>query len=143
MGKDILVVDDSATIRAMIKRTVRMIDLDVGEIHEASNGIEALAQLADHEIAVLVVDINMPTMDGIQLLSRMKQSDRLKHMPIVIASTEGSEKRIQQLNEMGIAGYVRKPFQPEQLREVLLPLLGVLQNAGTTDTESDSDDGLF
>ena len=143
MAKDILVVDDSATIRAMIKRTVRMIDLDVGEIYEAANGIEALAQLADHEIALLVVDINMPMMDGIQLLSRMKQNDRLKHMPIVIASTEGSAQRIQQLNELGIAGYVRKPFQPEQLREVLLPLLGVLQNAGTTDTESDTDDGLF
>ena len=143
MAKNILIVDDSATIRAMVKRTVRMIDLDVDEIHEAANGIEALAKLADHEVAVLVVDINMPRMDGIQLLSRMKQSDRLKHIPIVIASTEGSRQRIQQLNEMGIAGYVRKPFQPEQLREVLLPLLGVLKNAGTTDPESDSDDGLF
>lgn len=143
MAKNILIVDDSATIRTMVKRTVRMIDLDVDEIHEAANGIEALAKLADHDVAVLVVDINMPRMDGIQLLSRMKQSDRLKHIPIVIASTEGSQQRIQQLNEMGIAGYVRKPFQPEQLREVLLPLLGVLQNAGTTDPESDSDDGLF
>ncbi len=141
MSKNILIVDDSATIRSMVKRTVRMIDLDVGEIYEASNGIEALAQLADHDVAVLVVDINMPTMDGIQLLTRMKDNDRLKHMPIVIASTEGSEQRIQQLNELGISGYVRKPFHPEQLREVLLPLLGVLQDAGSTDT--DADDGLF
>ncbi|MFQ5474076.1 MAG: response regulator, partial [Dehalococcoidia bacterium] len=141
MSNAILIVDDSATIRAMVKRTVRMIGLDVGEIYEASNGIEALARLADHEVAVLLVDINMPTMNGIQLLTRMKQSDRLKDIPIVIASTEGSEKRIEQLHELGVAGYVRKPFRPEQLRDVLVPLLGVTQDAGSND--NDADGGLF
>ncbi len=141
MANDILVVDDSATIRTMVKRTVRMIGLDVGEIYEAANGIEALAELADHEIAVMLVDINMPTMNGIQLLTRMKQNDRLKDIPIVIASTEGSQKRIEQLHELGVAGYVRKPFQPEQLRDVLIPLLGVTQNAGSED--SNVSDDLF
>ncbi len=141
MGNDILIVDDSATIRTMVKRTVRMIGLDVGEIYEAANGIEALAELGDHDIAVMLVDINMPTMNGIQLLTRMKQNDRLKDIPIVIASTEGSRERIRQLNELGVAGYVRKPFQPEQLRDVLIPLLGVTQDAGSED--SDVGDGLF
>lgn len=141
MGKDILIVDDSATIRSMVKRTLRMTGLDVGETFEASNGIEALAQLADHEVAVLLVDINMPTMNGIQLLTRMKQSDRLKDIPIVIASTEGSEERINRLKELGIAGYVRKPFRPEQLRDLLIPLLGVTQNAGSEN--SDAGDDLF
>jgi len=141
MNKDILIVDDSATIRSMLKRTIRMTGLEVGEIYEASNGIEALAQLADHKVALLLVDINMPTMNGIQLLVRMKQNEKLKDIPIVVASTEGSQKRINQMNELGVAGYVRKPFQPEQLRDVLIPLLGVTQNAGSGN--SDAGDDLF
>ncbi len=141
MGKDILIVDDSATIRTMVKRTLRMTGLDVGELYEASNGIEALARLADHDVAALLVDINMPVMNGIQLLTRMKQNDRLKDIPVVIASTEGSKERISRLKELGVAGYVRKPFQPEQLRDVLIPLLGVMQNAGSEN--SDAGDDLF
>ena len=111
------------------------------KFYEASNGIEALAQLAEHEVVVILVDINMPIMNGIQLVTRMKQSARLKDIPIVIASTEGSQKRIDQLNKLGVAGYVRKPFQPEQLRDVLIPLLGVTQDAGSEN--SNADDGLF
>jgi len=141
MCNDILIVDDSKTIRSMVKRTVRMIGLDVGDLYEAANGIEALAKLREHEVAVMLVDINMPKMNGIQLLKRMKENDKLKDIPIVIASTEGSQKRIDQLRELGVAGYVRKPFQPEQLREVLIPLLGVTQDAGSTN--NDLDDGSF
>ena len=137
MSNDILIVDDSATIRSMMKRTVRMIGLDVGEVYEAANGIDALAQLCEHEVAVMLVDINMPRMNGIQLLTRMKQNDKLKDIPIVIASTEGSQKRIDQLHKLGVAGYVRKPFQPEQLREVLIPLLGVTHNAGSENIDTD------
>ncbi len=141
MSRDILVVDDSTTIRSMVIRTIRLIGLDVGEIYEASNGIEALARLADHDVALLLVDINMPTMNGMQLLTRMKENERLKHIPIVIASTEGSQERIRQLEELGVSGYVRKPFQPERLRDVLIPILGVTQNAGTTG--GDVEDDLF
>jgi two-component system, chemotaxis family, chemotaxis protein CheY len=137
MSNDILIVDDSATIRSMMKRAIGMIDLDVGRIFEASNGIEALAQLREHDVAAMLVDINMPTMNGVQLLTRMKQNDKLKDIPVVIASTEGSRKRIDQLRELGVAGYVRKPFQPEQLREVLVPLLGVTQHAGSEDNDAD------
>ena len=125
MSQDVLVVDDSATIRKMVKRTMELAGLDFGEIFEASNGIEALAQLNDHPVAVMLVDINMPTMNGIQLLTRMKQNERLKDIPIVIVSTEGSKRRIEELESIGAIGYVRKPFQPEQLRDVLTPLLGV------------------
>ena len=139
MPQNILIVDDSATIRSMMKKTVDMIGLDVGEIYEASNGIEALAQLFDHEVGVLLVDINMPMMNGIQLLTRMKQNDRLKDIPIVIASTEGSQKRIKELTDLGVSGYVRKPFQPEQLRDVLTPLLGVVEHATTEDGDTEGD----
>ena len=141
MSKDVLIVDDSTTIRNMVKRTIRMIDLDVGELYEASNGIEALAQLADHDVGVVIVDINMPTMDGVRLLTRMKGNERLRDIPLVIASTEGSQKRIDQMMEMGASGYVRKPFQPEQLRDVLMPILGVKEDAGAT--VGDAEDDLF
>lgn len=135
MSHNVLIVDDSATIRKMVKKTMKIAGLDVGEIYEAANGIEALAQLNNHPVALMVVDINMPTMNGIQLLTRMKANGRLKDIPIVIASTEGSEERIRQMEEFGAFGYVRKPFHPEQLRDVLEPLLGV-----THDTESDNGD---
>jgi two-component system chemotaxis response regulator CheY len=139
MLRNVLIVDDSATIRQMVKKTMIMAELDVGEVYEAGNGIEALAQLADHEVAVVVVDINMPTMNGIQLLKRMKENERLRHIPIVIASTEGSRKRIEQMVEYGAVAYVRKPFQPEQLRKALMPLLGVKTHAAieTGDTGDD------
>ena len=139
MASDILIVDDSSTIRRMMKKTMQMAGLDIGEVYEASNGMEALAQLADHTVAVMMVDINMPTMNGIQLLKRIKDNDRLKDIPIVIASTEGSKQRIEQIQEYGAFGYVRKPFQPEQLRDVLKPLLGVKDDAGSEDGEPGDD----
>ncbi len=141
MSQNVLIVDDSATIRQMIKRTMKVAGLNVAEVYEAANGIEALAQLSDHEVAVVLVDINMPTMNGIQLLTRMKETESLRDIPIVIASTEGSTERIEQLKKIGATGYVRKPFQPEQLRDVLTPLLGVMDDAATED--SDSGDDLF
>ncbi len=139
MGQDILIVDDSAVIRQVVKKTLDMADLDVGEVYEASNGIEALAQLRDHPVAVMLVDINMPTMNGIQLLARIKQNDRLQHIPIVIVSTEGSKERIKELEQAGVLGYLRKPFQPEQLRDVLTPLLGVKENGTAEDVNTDDD----
>jgi two-component system chemotaxis response regulator CheY len=141
MSNDVLIVDDSGVIRQMVKKTLKLAGLDVGEAFEAGNGIEALARLDDHDVAVMLVDINMPTMNGIQLLKRIKGNDRLSHIPIVIVSTEGSEERIRELKHLGVFGYIRKPFQPEQLRDVLTPLLGV-RDDGTAEN-SDSDDGLF
>lgn len=141
MSRDVLIVDDSMTMRQMVKKTMRMAGLDVGEVFEASNGIEALAQLAEHAVAAILLDINMPTMNGIQLLNRMKANNRLKDIPIVIASTEGSRERIEQMEEFGAFGYVRKPFQPEQLRDVLKPLLGVKDEG--TEPDKDVDGDLF
>ena len=139
MPQDILIVDDSAVIRQMVKRTMELAGLDVGSVFEASNGIEALAQLGDHEVAVMLVDINMPTMNGIQLLCRMKQNDRLKDIPIVIVSTEGSKERIEQLDRIGAFGYIRKPFQPEQLRDVLKPLIGVKDHVAAENSNTSHD----
>ena len=140
MSRDVLIVDDSVTIRQMVKKTLDIAGLDVGEVYEASNGIEALAQLNEHPVAVMLVDINMPTMNGIQLLTRMRGNRKLKDIPIVIVSTEGSQQRIAELESIGAFGYVRKPFHPEQLRDVLKPLLGVKDNAAD---EDDAEGTLF
>lgn len=142
MSKNVLIVDDSATMRQMVRRTMVLACLDIDEVYEAANGIEGLAALAEHEIAVILLDINMPTMNGMQLLARMKSHPELKSIPIVIASTEGSEQRISELVQAGAYGYVRKPFHPEQLRDVLKPLLGV-KDDGTAAAVGNSQADLF
>ena len=81
----------------------------------------------------------MPTMNGVQLLTRMKQHDRLQHIPIVIVSTEGSTERKLELERLGVFGFVRKPFQPEQLRDVLVPLLGVKEDGAGENSDTDGD----
>lgn len=139
MPGNVLIVDDSATTRKMVRRTLELAGLDTNEVYEASNGIEALSILYDHEVAVMMVDINMPTMNGIQLLNRMKENDRLRHIPFVIASTEGSRQRIEELKRSGAFGYVRKPFKPEQLRDVLKPLLGVKDEVESNSVGSGDD----
>lgn len=139
MSKDVLVVDDSRTMRLMVDRTLRMAGLDVGTVYEAGNGIEALACIGDHDVAVVIADLNMPTMNGMQLLRRMKANGRLKDIPIVVVTTEGSRQRIDEMAELGAFGYIRKPFHPEQLRDVLKPILGVIDDEGRLTPDPGSD----
>lgn len=142
MAANILVVDDSGTMRAMIKRTLAISGLDVGEVYEAANGIEALAQMATHEISVVLLDINMPVMNGIQLVARIRDDERLREMPVIIASTEGSETRIAELIAAGARGFVRKPFRPEQLRDVLAPFVGAAATATASGDDATSGDDM-
>ena len=137
MASNVLIVDDSATMRRMIKRTLDMSGLDVGEVFEANNGIEALAQMADHPVHAVLLDINMPVMSGVRLVERIRDDPRLCQIPVILASTEGSETRIKELLDAGARGFVRKPFQPEQIRDALAPILGFKEEApATTDDES-------
>ena len=138
MAANVLIVDDSKVMRQMIKRTLALAGLDVNEVFEAGNGIEAFAQLAQHDVGVVILDINMPVMNGVQFLERMHDDPRLRDVPVVIASTEGSETRIEHLLAKGARGYLRKPFRPEQLRDTLAPMVG-LREPDTV--AADSDDG--
>jgi two-component system chemotaxis response regulator CheY len=140
MAANILIVDDSSTMRRMIRRTLEICGLDVGEIYEAANGIEALARMDEHPVHAVLLDINMPVMGGVRLVERIKDDQRLRDIPVIIASTEGSESRIEQLLSAGAKGYLRKPFQPEQIRDILSPLLGIKEEAGTL---TDDDDMAF
>lgn len=123
MAFNILVADDSETMRAVIKRTVGMSGVPVGEFHEAANGKEALAILTQNWIDVILSDINMPEMGGMELLRKVSEDGDLSKIPLIFISTEASEARQEEARKLGVAGYVKKPFQPETIKAVLYEVL--------------------
>jgi two-component system, chemotaxis family, chemotaxis protein CheY len=131
MALNILVVDDSSVMRAMIIKTLHLSQLPMGEVHEAANGQEALKVLDGNWIDLALVDINMPVMDGEEMINRLRQNPATSDLPIIIVSTEGSESRKEGLMRKG-ARFVHKPFTPETLRDAILRTLGGLdeQKAG-------------
>jgi two-component system chemotaxis response regulator CheY len=124
MALNILVVDDSMTVRAVIAKTLHLAELPINELYQASNGKEALDILNDHRIDLVLADINMPVMSGIEMIEKMSEDGLLKTIPVIIVSTEGSTTRIEHLKSKGISAYVRKPFTPEKIREVVDDILG-------------------
>jgi two-component system chemotaxis response regulator CheY len=120
----VLIADDSAIVRAMVKKSLGMAGLALGEVHEAASGREALEVLRRSWVDVVFADINMPEMDGAELVRAMKADPALAATPIVIVSSERSEARIAELRADGAAAYVKKPFRPEGFREVVERLLG-------------------
>jgi len=131
MAVNILVVDDSSVMRAMIIKTLRLSQLPLGEVLEAPNGQEALKVLDIKWVDLALVDINMPVMDGEEMIDRLRQNPVTEDLPVIIISTEGSETRKEVLKQKG-AGFVHKPFTPETLRDTILKTLGGLdeQKAG-------------
>ena len=125
MSLEILVVDDSKTIRGVIKKTLLMTDLNISNIHEATNGAEALELLRKTWVDLVLTDINMPVMTGIELVSTMAEDAVLKDVPVIVISTDGSATRIEELEKKGIRAYVRKPFTPEHIAEKISNVLGV------------------
>jgi len=124
MGYTVMIVDDSDTIRAMLVRTLGMTKLPFDAGLTARNGIEALEQMRDHWIDLVFTDLHMPDMGGIELIEKMQAEASLNEIPVVIVSTEGSSTRIEELKTKGVKGYVRKPFTPEGIRDVILNILG-------------------
>ncbi|MEL7833573.1 response regulator [Fodinibius sp. Rm-B-1B1-1] len=114
MGVKILVVDDSLIMRKVIERACNICGYDSASIFEASNGKEGLALLEEHAIDLLLVDINMPIMDGVQMLEEVKKRDQNNNIPILIVSAESNKERIEKLSRYG-ATFIHKPFTPEKL----------------------------
>jgi two-component system, chemotaxis family, chemotaxis protein CheY len=137
MNFNILIVDDSATIRKMIARTINLAMVPVGGIFQAENGSEALGILGCNWIDLVFADINMPVMDGMAMLETMHEDDVMRHIPVVIVSTEGSETKIEKLWRTGMKAFIKKPFMPETIREVIHEVLGEWDVTGT-DTSTDS-----
>ena len=128
MDSDVLVVDDSAAIRKILTRVLRQTGMAIQTIHEAGDGQEALAVMALHRVDLVLSDINMPKMDGLQLLASLKASLQWQNIPVVMITTEGGETKVAEAVRLGAAGYVRKPFTADQIKE---KLVGILESAVT------------
>lgn len=117
MSLDVLIVDDSAAIRKILQRVLTQTDASIGRIFEAGDGREALRTLESEPIGLVLSDINMPNMDGIELLSAIRARAEWQNLPVLMITTEGSQSKVLEAVELGANGYVRKPFTAEQIRE--------------------------
>lgn len=132
MAYNILVVDDSKTIRSVIAKTLKLSKIDIKDIFEAADGKEALECLRNNWIDIVLSDLNMPVMTGVELVNTMAEDGLLKDIPVIVISTDGSATRIQELKDKGIREYIRKPFTPESVGEIIDKVLGVTN--GSTNT---------
>jgi len=124
VGIDMLVVDDSPVTRKMVRRALGLCGLEVAEVYEAGDGAEALEQLAQHHVDLVLADINMPVMNGIELVERMSRDPELAGVPVVIVATPMSQDRVEHVLDKGARAYLAKPFRPEALRDVVNQILG-------------------
>jgi two-component system chemotaxis response regulator CheY len=118
-----LIVDDSGVMRKIVERSLRQAGVDLAEVFEAGNGAEALGVLNNGAVDLILCDINMPVMDGIEFLRQLQSVETAKGVPVVMITTEGSESHVVQALSMGARGYIRKPFTPEQVKQHVVPLL--------------------
>ena len=118
-----LIVDDSSVMRKIVERSLRQAGLDLEKVVEAGNGAEALGVLRDNPVDLILCDINMPVMDGLEFVRQIGTVESAKGIPIVMITTEGSETHVVQALSAGARGYIRKPFTPDQVKEHVLPVL--------------------
>lgn len=119
----VLIVDDSAVMRKIVERCLRQAGIDLTEVLEANNGLEGLAALQGGKVDLILSDINMPAMDGLEFLHGLRDVENAKNIPVVMITTEGSESRVVEALSAGARGYIRKPFTPDQVKERVTPLL--------------------
>jgi len=122
MALDVLIVDDSAAIRKILQRVLAQADINISNVYEAGDGMEALEVLRANRVDLVLADINMPKMDGIQLLREIKTDEKWNKVPVVMVTTEGGQSKVITAAELGAAGYVRKPFTADQIRRTLEPI---------------------
>ncbi len=124
MAYNILIVDDSRSMRKVIIKTLKLSGFDIGEIYEASNGKEALEVLESNWVDLILSDIHMPVMNGIEFVKNLRKNEMYKDIPVILITTESNEERLNEAIALGAQGYIRKPFQPEQIREYLTGIMG-------------------
>ncbi len=124
MALNVLVVDDSMVGRAMVIKALTLSGVDLGEVHQAANGREGLEALEQHWVDLVFADINMPVMNGEEMIDRIRANDAYGEMPIIVISTEGSRTRIERLVAKD-ARFIHKPFTPEGIRDVIRDIVGV------------------
>jgi two-component system chemotaxis response regulator CheY len=125
MAHHILIVDDSVLMRTALKRTIDMVGIETESISEAGNGLEALAVLESKPIDLILTDLNMPEMNGVELVHCLKEKPEYANIPVIVITTESNVLRIEDLQAEGIQDYLHKPFTPEEFRETIMRSLGV------------------
>jgi two-component system chemotaxis response regulator CheY len=123
MAINILIVDDSSTMRKIVLRNLKQTGLAVGEVHQAGDGQEALAILADHPVGLILSDWNMPNMDGLGLVQAVRGNSAFAHIRIIMITTEGGDAKVSEALASGANGYVKKPFTAEDLEKQLAPVM--------------------
>jgi len=124
MAFSVLIVDDSMPMRGVIKKTFKAAGYGSSTFFEAEDGQKALEQVKSNWIDIIITDFNMPVMNGLELILEMKKDELFKEIPVVVITTEGSKEKIDQFLSHGAAGYIQKPFTPEQIRDLLIEILG-------------------
>jgi two-component system, chemotaxis family, chemotaxis protein CheY len=118
-----LIVDDSTVMRKIVERSLRQAGLDPMVVYEAGSGTEGLELLRVKQVDLILSDINMPSMDGLEFLRQLRAQNLAPGIPVVMITTESSEEHVKQAILAGAQGYIRKPFTAEQVKERVLPLL--------------------
>ncbi|MDD5722999.1 MAG: response regulator [Syntrophales bacterium] len=136
MAFNILIVDDSRSMRSVIKKVIYMSGFKTDQCLEAANGREALELLSSHWVDIILSDINMPEMNGFEMLEALRKDSLLKSIPVVVISTEGREDRMREAVALGAKSFIKKPFLPEDIKRVLYEVIGV-----GDDGESGYDEG--
>jgi len=125
MSCNVLIVDDSPILRACIKKVVKLAGIGEDHIFEAGNGREALDVLETVWTDLVLLDLNMPVMDGEQFAKEVRQNPDLQDVAIVIVSTEGNKERLDRMRQLGVVDTLHKPFEPEDLCHLISKILGV------------------
>src|SRR5665213_4335195 len=118
-----LIVDDSSVMRKIVERALRQAGLDPLVVYEAASGVEGIEVLKTNQVDLILSDINMPSMDGLEFLRQIKEQNLAQGVPVVMITTESSEEHVKQAIQCGARGYIRKPFTAEQVKERVLPLI--------------------
>ncbi len=122
MSKSVLIADGSQVMRRVIERSLRLAGLDAPQVFEAADGNEALALAQQHRPDIVLTDISLGGMDGLQLLRQLRQADETRATPVIFISSQAVESQVTEALELGCAGYIRKPFTSDQVKDYIAPL---------------------
>jgi len=142
MAFNVLIVDDSSTMRAVIKKTIKVSGFNVGQFLEAGDGEQALDVLKDEWVDLVLSDINMPNMNGLELIGRMHADEIMRTIPVVMVTTEAGDDKVKQSKALGAVGYIKKPFQPQDIKNTLCRIMGE-EIVDETDHDDEFETGDF
>ena len=143
MSFNVLIVDDSKSVRSVIKKIITISGFRMDQCYEAVNGKQALEILSKESVDVILSDLNMPEMNGLEMLAAIKADSRLQGIPVIIISTEGSDEKRKAVLEMGAKQFIKKPFSPERVRKVLYEVIGMEDEEIHERNEKDNDGSDF